>query len=1058
MMSNKSCVPGCCDSAKTKFGISKNVHVIWKKVKGFSLNRHSKVCEKHFKPSDIVSTRDSGEGNNQISIGLRKLRLKPGAVLVTFLNKDDTIIEQFHANRPDHLGCYRAYSIGKANARKPLDWNKYLALRNLEEVPEDLFSHVCKSEQNGIDLGSIVEIENEDQNGYWFASVCLSRGVLINLHYIGDKNDEHDFWIELNSSRIHPLNWGNENNKKLLPPCPDRFLQINLENVKKKIQYCENVVPNSVLQMKGAPIYNIFKPGMFLEVQDKEYPYGVWISKILKNKGGRLFVKMLGVSPPEETPFWLFYSNERIFPIGWADQKGLPWRVMNVDINIEESIDSNLLINVLKPKFPEQHCYKVGDKLEAINPYSLMVFYIATIVKVYDNHYFKVELDNDSDTKKRITFVATKENPYLFNAGWANKHKFLLKPPSDWDSSKKFSWINYVMIKHAKLAQIDNACKKNIHNIHTGMTLEAVDPVNPDHIRVATIKGFADHWIFLSFDRTNWNQELLHVRSIYSDDIFPIGWCNKHKYLLSTPKLPFTDCNSYENHYYGSDIDTDFNESHTEFLTKYPNYFKGDIPYHYSEMDNQTFEDNFEESLLNELIESGIMHSDSKTENNDVTEPIINDKKVVTKKKNQDQAEKQVTEGKKQGQAKKKVTEEKKQSQAKKKVDLTKRKKVKEQTTTLNRNYYEMSIYFNKNCSNQNHFVKSKLAKIPNVIGPGPVSKILSEALAIFIRINYVPFSVLKNIKKKQRKLFDGPGGVSMVITAPNKTSNPLTFKEELVLPESKKMAQVYCSTLCRLFGVCEYFMTTEKTVCTRCVVNKTKKLKFETNAVQKIVKPMKRNNETDISTSSKKYGNELIYEEIAKVAAEELDWSNQHIVDKYKYYMGCIINFEKYARSLEESLSQHELALLIEIEAKKVYLKDMDDDEAYSHTKVDYDEENIFPFIKDWKTSFENFYRKSPYYKNYTIDIGDFEHIQVTSNPKYWSPDDVYKYLSNDVYCEIIRKELKSGLVDGVAFMLLNEEQLVFRLKYTINLAIRVMCHVAYVKHIFLTKYTDHH
>lgn len=36
------------------------------------------------------------------------------------------------------------------------------------------------------------------------------------------------------------------------------------------------------------------------------------------------------------------------------------------------------------------------------------------------------------------------------------------------------------------------------------MKLEAVDPVNPDHIRVATVKGFADHWIFLSFDRTNW--------------------------------------------------------------------------------------------------------------------------------------------------------------------------------------------------------------------------------------------------------------------------------------------------------------------------------------------------------------------------------------------------------------------------------------------------------------------------------------------------------------------------------------------------------------------------
>lgn len=54
---------------------------------------------------------------------------------------------------------------------------------------------------------------------------------------------------------------------------------------------------------------------------------------------------------------------------------------------------------------------------EVINPYSLMLFYVGTIVKIYDNRYFKIEVNNESDVEKRITFVATKENPYLFNAG-----------------------------------------------------------------------------------------------------------------------------------------------------------------------------------------------------------------------------------------------------------------------------------------------------------------------------------------------------------------------------------------------------------------------------------------------------------------------------------------------------------------------------------------------------------------------------------------------------------------------------------------------------------------
>jgi len=89
-------------------------------------------------------------------------------------------------------------------------------------------------------------------------------------------------------------------------------------------------------------------------------------------------------------------------------------------------------------------------------------------------------------------------------SGWASKYKFLLKPPTDWDKSHKFSWSKYFVKKDAKFASVDNLCRKKINNVHIGMKLEAVDPLNTDCIRVATVKGFADHWMFLSFDRTSW--------------------------------------------------------------------------------------------------------------------------------------------------------------------------------------------------------------------------------------------------------------------------------------------------------------------------------------------------------------------------------------------------------------------------------------------------------------------------------------------------------------------------------------------------------------------------
>lgn len=57
-------------------------------------------------------------------------------------------------------------------------------------------------------------------------------------------------------------------------------------------------------------------------------------------------------------------------------------------------------------------------------------------------------------------------------------------------------------------------------------------------------------------------------------------------------------------------------------------------------------------------------------------------------------------------------------------------------------------------------------------------------------------------------------------------------------------------------------------------------------------------------------------------------------------------------------------------------------------------------------KICFENCYRKDPRFKNYKIDIGHFEAMKVKSNPKYWSPEDVFKYLSSDPFCKNIGKK----------------------------------------------------
>lgn len=69
------------------------------------------------------------------------------------------------------------------------------------------------------------------------------------MHYFGDDNDQHTFWLKLKAPRIHSLNWGRENNKKLIPPYPDRFSRYKPNVMEVKVQDSEHIVPNAVLQM-----------------------------------------------------------------------------------------------------------------------------------------------------------------------------------------------------------------------------------------------------------------------------------------------------------------------------------------------------------------------------------------------------------------------------------------------------------------------------------------------------------------------------------------------------------------------------------------------------------------------------------------------------------------------------------------------------------------------------------------------------------------------------------------------------------------------------------------
>ena len=81
------------------------------------------------------------------------------------------------------------------------------------------------------------------------------------------------------------------------------------------------------------------------------------------------------------------------------------------------------------------HEFKLGMKLEAVLPSNRTKICPATVVKVFDNIYFLVQIDTYNNnlientdqnvivnSTEKNTWLCTAEHPYIFPIGWAKKN------------------------------------------------------------------------------------------------------------------------------------------------------------------------------------------------------------------------------------------------------------------------------------------------------------------------------------------------------------------------------------------------------------------------------------------------------------------------------------------------------------------------------------------------------------------------------------------------------------------------------------------------------------
>ncbi|KAH9627684.1 hypothetical protein HF086_016838 [Spodoptera exigua] len=183
---------------------------------------------------------------------------------------------------------------------------------------------------------------------------------------------------------------------------------------------------------------------------------------------------------------------------------------------------------------PPVNDFKVGMKLEALDPRNLTSTCIATVVGVLGPR-LRLRLDG-SDNKN--DFWRLVDAGDIHPIGHCERNDGMLQPPLGFRMNAS-SWpmfllktLNGAEMAPAKVFQPEPPTpKSNVFVV--GQKLEAVDKKNPQLICCATVGAVKNDQIHVTFD--GWRGAFDYWCRYDSRDIFPVGWCARAGHPLQPP-------------------------------------------------------------------------------------------------------------------------------------------------------------------------------------------------------------------------------------------------------------------------------------------------------------------------------------------------------------------------------------------------------------------------------------------------------------------------------------------------------------------------------------------
>uniref|UniRef100_A0A8C6KW34 Scm like with four mbt domains 2 n=1 Tax=Nothobranchius furzeri TaxID=105023 RepID=A0A8C6KW34_NOTFU len=214
-------------------------------------------------------------------------------------------------------------------------WEEYMEEHGADPAPHTTFKHVEISLQSSFQPGMKLEVANKSNpETYWVATIITTCGQLLLLRYSGYGDDRKaDFWCDVMTAELHPVGWCAQNSKTLMPPEDNVYLR---KAIKEKYgDWREFLIrdltgsrtaPANLLEgpLRGKNTVDLIVEGSFLELQDASEPFVYWPARVIRNIGGRLLLRHVGLGEEHQTKdIWLFYLDIRLRPLGWAQENSL---------------------------------------------------------------------------------------------------------------------------------------------------------------------------------------------------------------------------------------------------------------------------------------------------------------------------------------------------------------------------------------------------------------------------------------------------------------------------------------------------------------------------------------------------------------------------------------------------------------------------------------------------------------------------------------------------------------------------------------------------------------